>query len=275
MNPIAVRALTVRYGRVTALENVSLDVAPGSVYVLFGRSGAGKSTLVRCLLGQEKPTAGTCFLFGKPSRKSRAARDRVAVVSEEPDVPGTTPATKLSKGEKGAAQLALALASRPELLVLDNPTLGPGPAARCRILSDLAGETAARGTTVFLTTEDLAGLEGVATHVGLLTAGRLLLDDDLPRLMGRFRRIRYSNELTEERTAFGTELDEFDAVRVQVRGWGIEAVVSDFDDEKFARFRAVDGVVDAEAEALSLEEVSVAVAGFGSGPLRDTRVPSP
>jgi ABC-type multidrug transport system ATPase subunit len=261
VNPIAVRALTVRYGRVTALENVSLDVAPGSVYVLFGPSGAGKSSLVRCLLGRQKPTAGTCFLFGEPARKSRApATGRVMVVSD---------------GADGPFDPRFAFASGPELLVLDDPTLGPGPAARRKILLDLVCETAGRGTTVFLTTEDLAGLEGVATHVGLLTAGRLLFDDDLPRLMGRFRRIRYSNELTEERTAFGTELDEFDAVRVQVRGWGIEAVVSDFDDEKFARFRAVDGVVDAEAEALSLEEVFVAVAGFGSGPLRDTRVPSP
>ncbi len=296
MNPIAVRALDVHYGRVRALRSVTLDVPAGTVWTLLGRNGAGKSSLVRCLLGQQKPTDGSCFLFGEPSWTSRpAAMRRLGIVPEEPDAPpdmtaaqlsrffgrlypawdvaavtsrlsrfgvrGDVPFGRLSKGQKGMVQLALALASRPELLVLDDPTLGLDPVARREIYEQLVAELADRGTTVFLTTHDLAGVEGIATHVGLLKDGTLVLADEMERLKGRFRRISYSNERTEERTEFGTELDGFDAVRVQVRGWGIEALVSNFDEAAFARFRSADGVVDAEASALSLEEIFVALAG--------------
>ena len=296
MNPIAVRALGVRYGRVAALRSVTIDVPAGTVWALLGRNGAGKSSLVRCLLGQQKPTEGSCFLFGEPSWTSRpAAMSRVGVVPEEPDappdmtagdlsrffgrlypqwdgasvssrlsrfgIPGDVPFGRLSKGQKGMVQLALALASRPDLLALDDPTLGLDPVARREIYEQLVAELADRGTTVFLTTHDLAGVEGIATHVGLLKDGTLVLSDEMERLKGRFRRIIYSNERTEERTEFGTELDGFEAVRVRVRGWGIEALVSIFDAADFERFRSADGIVDAEASALSLEEIFVAVAG--------------
>jgi ABC-2 type transport system ATP-binding protein len=296
VNPIAVRALGVRYGKAIALEGVTLDVPPGTAYALLGRNGAGKSSLVRCLLGQQKPAAGACFLFGERSWTSRAAAmRRLGVVPEEPDappemttvelsrffgrlypawdaaavaarlsrfaVPQRLPFGQLSKGQKGMVQLALALGSRPELLVLDDPTLGLDAVARRAFLEELVGELADRGTTVFLTTHDLAGVEGIATHVGFLKAGRLVLDAEMESLKARYRRIRYSNERTEERTEFGTELDGFEAVAVKVRGWGIDALVANFDDAAFERFRSAEGVVDAEAEALSLEEIFVAVAG--------------
>ncbi|HEX9688119.1 MAG TPA: hypothetical protein VGB47_03495, partial [Thermoanaerobaculia bacterium] len=74
-------------------------------------------------------------------------------------------------------------------------------------------------------------------------------------------RIRFVNEVTEERTEYGTELDLFDAVRVRVRGWGVDAVVSNFEDAKFERFRAIEGVVDARAEAVTLDEIFTAVVG--------------
>lgn len=298
MNPIAVRALAVRYGRAAALRSVSLDVPAGTVWTLLGRNGAGKSSLVRCLLGQQKPTEGACFLFGEPSWTSRpAAMRRLGIVPEEPDAPpdmtaaelsrffgrlyrgwdGASVASRLtrfgvpddvafgrlSKGQKGLVQLALALASRPELLVLDDPTLGLDPVARHEIYGQLVAELADRGTTVFLTSHDLTGVERIATHVGVLRDGALVLADEMERLKGRFRRICYSNERTEERAEFGTELDGFDAVQVRVRGWGIEALVSNFDEASFERFRSTEGVVDAEASALSLEEIFVAVAGGG------------
>ncbi len=96
-------------------------------------------------------------------------------------------------------------------------------------------------------------VERVATHVGILKKGRLVLDAPIGRLSG-LRRIRYANRMTETRTAFGTELDEFHALGVRVRGWGVEAIVSDFDAAAFARFRQIDGVEDALAESLTLEE---------------------
>jgi len=95
----------------------------------------------------------------------------------------------------------------------------------------------------------------VADRIGMLAGGKLVTDEPARMILDRFRRIRYCNRLTETRTAYGTELDEFDAVRVRVRGWGIEAVVANFNDEAFDRFRLLDGVEDVSVEALTLAEV--------------------
>jgi len=295
-SPVRLESLTVRYGAATACRDVSLAVPRGAVYALLGRNGAGKSSLVRCLLGQQRPSSGRALLFGEDSwRTRRRAMERTGVVPEEPDappamtarqlsdfcrrlyprwdaaavaerlrrfaVPEKTRFGRLSKGQKGEVMLALALGHAPELLVLDDPTLGLDVVARRALCEEVVGELADRGTTVFLTTHDLAAFEGLATRVGILKEGRLAVDEDLEALRARFRRIRYSNRLTESRTAFGTELDAFDAVRVQVRGWGIDAVVSNFEEAAFERFRAIDGVENAEASAMPLEEIFVAIAG--------------
>ena len=298
---VDVSSLLVRYGGNPSptLEEISFSVPRGSVYALLGRNGAGKSSLVRCLLGQQKPTGGACSLFGDDVWKHRARlMAKVGVVPEDPDappamtprhlsafcarlypswdagsvetrlarfgVPAGTPYGSLSKGQRALVALALALASSPDLLVLDDPTLGLDPVARRAFFEELVGELADRGTTVLLTSHDLAGVESMATHVAILKAGRIALDEELETLKGRFRRLRYGNEATEERKEFGQELSGFDAVRVKVRGWGVEAVVSNYAEESFARFSALEGVVDAESSALSLEEIFLAVAGEAS-----------
>lgn len=292
--------VTVSYGRALACDDVSFSVPQGSVFALLGRNGAGKSSLVRCLLGSQKPARGRALLFGSDIWKTRTrAMGRCGVVPEEPDapremtarqlarfcsrlypswdgagvaarlarfgVPENVPFERLSKGQKGQVMLALALGHAPELLILDDPTLGLDAVARQAFYEELVGELADRGTTVFLTTHDLSGVEGIATHVGILKEGELVLDEELEALKSRFRRIRYGNERTETRTAYGIELDSFDAVRVRARGWGIDAVVSNYDDRSFERFRQIDGVLDAEASSLSLEEIFVAVAGEEKG----------
>ena len=293
---VAAEGLTVRYGRSIACDAVSFSVARGAVYALLGRNGAGKSSLVRCLLGSQKPAAGRAALFGEDSWKRRTPlMARTGVVPEEPDappamtarqlsefcgrlypawdnggvekrlarfeVPPDVPFGRLSKGQKGEVMLALALGHAPELLILDDPTLGLDVVARKAFYEELVGDLADRGTTVFVTTHDLAGIEGIATRVGILKAGRLVLDEEAETLKSRFRRIRYGNRMTETRTAYGSELDAFDALRVKVRGWGVDAVVSNYDDGSFERFRRTDGVVDAEAAAMPLEEIFLAVTG--------------
>jgi ABC-2 type transport system ATP-binding protein len=176
-------------------------------------------------------------------------------------IPAKTPFGRLSKGQKGQVLLAMALAPSPALLVLDDPTLGLDVVARRAFWEELLEDLADRGTTVFVTTHDLAAVEGIATRVGILKEGRLALDEEIESLKSRFRRIRYANRMTETRTDFGNELDQFDAVKVKVRGWGIDAVVSDWTEEKFERFRQLDGVEGAEVEAMTLEEIFVAVVG--------------
>ena len=302
MNPLgqtpaaAVEGLTVRYGRAIACADVTLSVERGSVYALLGRNGAGKSSLMRCLLGQQKPSAGRATLFGEDAWRRRASlMSRVGVVPEEPDAPPEMTASQiarfcrqlystwdrrgveerlsrfgvpqdllfgqLSKGQKAQVMLCAALGHRPELLVFDDPTLGLDAVARRAFFEELIGDLADRGTTVFIATHDLSGIEGIATRVGILKTGRLVLDEEIEALKARFRRIRYGNDIARERETWGTELDSFDAVRVQVRGWGIDAVVSNFDEVSFERFRQTPGVVDVEAAAMSLEEIFLAVAG--------------
>jgi ABC-type multidrug transport system ATPase subunit len=100
-----------------------------------------------------------------------------------------------------------------------------------------------------------------ADRVVFLKEGRRVMDDELPRLLARFRRIRYVNEITEARTEYGNELDLFDAVRVRVRGWGVDAVVSNYDDAAFEQFRRTEGVRDATAAEMSLEEIFTAITG--------------
>ncbi|HEX2224401.1 MAG TPA: ABC transporter ATP-binding protein [Thermoanaerobaculia bacterium] len=287
---LAAEELTVRYGKRLALDRLSLAVPEGSVYALLGRNGAGKSSLVRCLLGEQKPEAGRARLLGRDVWKERAAvLAEVGVVPEEPDappsmtalqisrfcaqlyprwdeagvrarlerfgVPEKVPFGKLSKGQKGQVALALALAPSPRLLILDDPTLGLDAYARKAFFDELIGELADRGTTIFLTTHDLAAVEGIAERVGILQEGRLLLDEELENLKRRFRRISFPQ------TEGAPELEALAPVAVASRGWGVEAVVSNYDEERFARSAGRPAAGRAEVSALTLEEIFIALVG--------------
>ena len=217
-NPVVrVENVSVRYDRNTVVDSVSLEVAKGSVFALLGRNGAGKSSLMRCLLGLQKPTSGRVLLFGEDVWLHRARLvARAAYVPENSDAPGqlrvrdvvgfheslyptwdgaavrsrltrvgvpeSASVSSLSKGQRALCTLALALGSRPELLVLDDPTLGLDVVARNDFFSDFIGELAERGTTVVLTTHDLAGVEGIADRVGILEGSRLALDEEVEKL---------------------------------------------------------------------------------------------
>ena len=287
---VNIENLTVRYGKKAALDNVSLAVPQGSVYALLGRNGAGKSSAVRCLLGQQKPTEGRVLLFGNNAWKWRAkAMERIGIVPEEPNappemtprqiaafcsklypkwdsnsvsarlrrfgVPADTQFGQLSKGQKGQVMLALALGSSPDLLVLDDPTLGLDVVARKEFFEELIGELADHGTTVLITTHDLAGVEGIVSRVGILKQGRLVVNEDIETLKGKFRRIRYINRGVEMRHEYGGELDALSALQVTVGNWGVEAIVSNYDDRCFDRFRRLEGVVNPEVVPMSLEEI--------------------
>ena len=208
--------LTIQRGRTLACVGVSLSVQRGAVYALLGRKGAGKKPLIQCVLGDEKPLEGRALLFGEDVWKNRRAlRRRIALHPDE-------------------------VSSDRELLLL-------GPHGE-------AGSVPP-GATGFVLTADPIGLEENATHVGILRHGRLVYDAAISDFDRHLRRIRYVNRMTESRTAFGTELDDFHALRVQVRGWGIDAIVADYDPEAFDRFRALDGVEDASVATMTIAEL--------------------
>ena len=285
---IRVDSLTVRYGRTVAVDSVNLDVPQGSVYALLGRNGAGKSSLVRCMVGQQKPQGGRVSLFGEDVWTHRAKlMERVGIVPEEADAPpemtvaqvvafcgalysrwndtavrerlerfALRPEMKfgtLSKGQKKQVMLAIALAVAPQLLVLDDPTLGLDVVARKSLFDEVITDLADRGTSILITTHDLAGVESLADRVGVLKDGRLVLDEAMETLKSRFRRIRFASAPVA--LASGNLL----AAKVTQWGSGTEAVVSNFDDVAFERFRNTANV--AEVDPMSLEEIFIAVAG--------------
>src|SRR5262245_52013281 len=189
--------LSVRYGRVRALDGLSLAVSRGEVYGFLGRNGAGKTTTLRVLMGIVGADAGTIELFGEPMKRVSVATKRsIGYVSQEQyyypwmtpaqlgrvvasfyptwdndeyarllrvlDIPPDRRSGILSGGTRTKLGLALALAPRPPLLLLDEPTSGLDPVAR-REFNDLVATMAAeRGTTVFLSSHLGAAVEGVA-----------------------------------------------------------------------------------------------------------------
>jgi ABC-2 type transport system ATP-binding protein len=294
----AFAGLTVRYGRTTAVEGVSLTVQKGDVYALLGRNGSGKTSMIRCLLGQMKACAGSAALFGLDAWRDRQpAMRRVGVVPESPDMPpaldalelanfcsglyptwdgkGVTsrlerfgvptkvPFGRLSRGQKSQLALALALAPMPEVLILDDPTLGLDAVARKEFFEELVGDLADRGTTVFISTHDLQGIEGIASRVGILKAGHLLLDEEMEVLKSRFRTVRWSGEAGPSPDV--PSLAALSPLRVRRDAWRAEAVVRAFHEAAFARLVQDLAPSVVEASSLSLEELFIALCGEEGG----------
>jgi ABC-2 type transport system ATP-binding protein len=228
MAPLAIetRQLVKRFGALAAVDGLDLQVETGVVYGLLGRNGAGKTTALRTLMGVLLPTAGSALVLGRDLRTADAAhRARVAYVPQVQQLPerltiaqlGAVLAcfyprwdgalleslmhrfelprrrrpSALSTGQQRILSLALALACRPELLVLDEPAAGLDPVARRELLEaliELLADT--EGTTVLLSTHLVGDLERLADVVGFLDRGRLLHSAPLDELRARLRKVQ-------------------------------------------------------------------------------------
>ncbi|MFF4755632.1 ABC transporter ATP-binding protein [Streptomyces sp. NPDC002514] len=212
--PVAeVRALAVRRGRIDALRQVDLDVRPGEIVALMGRNGAGKSTLLGSLVGLVAPTAGSVRAGGAVPHRTppRELVRRVGLVPQEPRdllyadtvgaecaaadqdagaapgtcralvsalLPGITDDTHprdLSEGQRLALALAVVLAARPPLLLLDEPTRGLDYAAKARLVALVRG-LAEEGHAVVLATHDVELAAELAHRVVLLADGEVIAD---------------------------------------------------------------------------------------------------
>ncbi len=205
---ILVRGLTKRYGPLTAVDGLELQVAAGETLALLGPNGAGKTTTVECCEGYRVPDAGTVRVLGlDPRRDARRLRPRVGLMLQEGGVyPMARPQEvlrlfaafhadpldpdellervglsdtrrtrfrDLSGGQKQRLSLALALVGRPEVVFLDEPTAGLDPAARRRTWEHI-GELRAAGVTVVLTTHLLDEAEQLADRVAIMDRGQLV-----------------------------------------------------------------------------------------------------
>ncbi len=213
---IRTEGLSKRYGDTLALDGLDLTVARGEVYGYLGPNGAGKTTTIRLLLGLHRPTSGAGELFGIDAwRDPVAAHRRVAYVAGEPFLwPALTSAETfeflarvhggtdvayrdrlverfqldtrkkiraLSKGNRQKVQLIAALATRAELLLLDEPTAGLDPLMEMAF-RDCVEEAKGRGQTVFLSSHILSEVEAVCDRIGILRSGRLVDEGTLTQL---------------------------------------------------------------------------------------------
>ena len=299
-DPLIVDHLTVRYGRTTAVDDVSFSVGTGRVFALLGRNGAGKSSTISCLVGQRKAASGECRIFGSETwRARRHVMTRVGLVPETPDlppgatapalgrflsrvrpvwnaddyrerlervgVPNRLPAARMSKGQRRQLALAAVLAAEPEVLVLDDPTLGLDVVVRRTLLEELIGELADRGTTVLITTHDLTGIEGIADRVGIMRRGRLALDEAMTDLKARFRRLRCVLSKTASADDVERAIAPLEPTSIRTFGARLDAVVGRVDDETSAGFRAAVEVSDFSLEPIGLEEIFIALCGDQQG----------
>jgi ABC-2 type transport system ATP-binding protein len=218
MAAIEVSSLTVRYGDVVAVDDLSFTAEAGRVTCVLGPNGAGKTSTIECLEGLRRPTSGRLSVLGlDPRADQRQLTERIGVMLQEGGVqPGirplealrhatalypsaADPATlldalglaglerrawrQLSGGEQRRLALALALVGRPQVAFLDEPTAGVDVAGRQTIRSvvrDLRDE----GVTVLLTTHDLDEAERVADDVVIVDRGRLVESGTLSSLLG-------------------------------------------------------------------------------------------
>ncbi|MCE9634934.1 MAG: ABC transporter ATP-binding protein [Planctomycetes bacterium] len=287
--PIVFDRLTRYFGSRCVLDTLSIEVPRGSVFALLGRNGAGKTTAIRCLLGLLEPTRGSARVLGHDARHLPPdIRARIAYVAEDHRmVPsmrlgaivdlqaasfpafdahacrgrlnqlGLSEKAKpknLSRGQRAQASLALALATTPEVVVLDDPALGLDAVVRREFLETVIELIQHEGRTVFLTSHLLGDVERVADHVAILVNGVLRVAAPLDevrrrvvRLHGFFpgeapefpggmpgvvRSVRRRNELlvtvANEATAAGERLRAMGATLVEEETLGLEDLFIDY-----------------------------------------------
>jgi len=208
---ISLRNVTKRFGKVTALDNVSLDIRPGSIIGLLGDNGAGKSTLLRHIVGLYLPDVGECTTFDCPVADLRAehlarigyvhqngelldwmtVRQFIRYVSSyyetwnatlveefvrDFDLPLKTRIGALSPGQAQRLAVLVAIAFEPELLILDEPAAGLDPIARGRFLDLLMELIQDERRTIIMSSHILSDVEKVIDHVIIMKAGRIVLD---------------------------------------------------------------------------------------------------
>jgi len=286
---IELNNLTRHYGKMEAVNGLTLKVRRGRCYGFFGRNGAGKTTTIKCLLNLLQPTAGGVRVFGlDPGKEEVAVKSRLSYVPDavafypwmtvnqtleffasfrshwnrdlEADLlkrfqldPGHK-AMDLSRGQKTQLALIAAVCPEPELLVLDEPTSGLDPIVRREFIQTVIGAYHANdpeNRTVFVSTHLIAEFEGLIDEFTIIEKGRELLTMQTDRAKERFRKIRASFAQPPAR------LDLSGALNVRQSGGDLEILADGNSEQLLEQLRAA-GPEELRSESLSLEELFVA-----------------
>jgi len=282
---IRTSGLTRTYDEREVVSGLDLEVPGGSVFGFLGINGAGKTTTIRMLLGLIAPSAGRAEVLGLDARRhGPEIRQRVGYLAESRSFYGYMTVAEtvafsrrlyrrwdsglvdryieryglrrsqrvggLSRGQKTQLGLILALAPRPDLLILDEPTAGLDPVRRREFLTTVLTEATGDGQTVFMSSHNLLDVERVCDRVGLIHAGRLLTSRPLDELKDNEKRIRVVFQHRPPEGLF--DHPGIAAVGREERGY-LVTVTSDL-DEVLDRLRAVPHFV-LEVYSQSLEDI--------------------
>jgi ABC-2 type transport system ATP-binding protein len=216
VNPVDISALVVSYGDRRAVDDLDLQVSPGTICVLLGPNGAGKTTTLSTILGLRSADSGEVRILGKRPDDA-SLRSQVGVVLQDGGLPmSATPSAivrhfarlyadplhipalmqrlgldhldrayrRLSGGEQQRVKIAVALVGRPRLLVMDEPTTGMDPAAR-RVFWTLLDELRAQGVTILMTTHQPDEAGSRANQVAVIHRGQVVADASPSELINR------------------------------------------------------------------------------------------
>lgn len=295
---IEVENLARKFRHTEALNGVSLKVGSGRVFGLVGENGAGKTTLMKHLLGLLKAQQGSVRVFGRdPVKDPVGVLSRLGYLSEDRDIPGwmrvnelirytqafypewdeayaeelretfgLDPRQKikhLSRGQKAQAGLLIALAYRPPLLLLDEPSSGLDPVVRRDILGAIVRTVADEGRTVVFSSHLLDEVERVADEVAMIHKGRLVLCDDLDTIKAGHHQVtlHFDEPQTEAPTLTG-------AISVQGDGREWSALCNGQLDQVRAEAQETGAKIVSESTP-TLEDIFVARAGARRTALRE------
>lgn len=280
---IEIKDLHFSYGRKKVLTGVNLEIPQGSIFGFLGRNGAGKTTLIKTLLGLQKPSKGSGKILGLDCFKdSLAIRRRIGYMAEDQQMYGwmrvgqlikwvagfypnwdmqfadklidilrlskKTKVKALSKGQNSSLALLLALGHHPELVILDDPTLGLDPIARKDFLRHVIDLLQSNNVTVFFSSHLLYEIEPVADHIAIL-------NDGVIRKAGKTEDLRDSVKKfvmkPKAETDFSSIPGVLDVMRTQD---SMSITVEDCDDDKrnMLKQQSQNGM---EETALNLDEI--------------------
>jgi len=286
-----------RFGRTEALCGLNLHIPAGCVYGLMGRNGSGKSTALRILMGLVRPDRGRALVLGHDlSNATAGQRAQVSYVAQGQRLPGWMTADQLdtycacfsarwdqsylrelcrrwgiprglavatlSGGTQRKLALALGLAARAQVLLLDEPAAGLDPVARRELLDALVEVLSdGRSETVLLCTHLVSDLERLAERVGVIDGGRLTLEGRLDDWQTRISRV----QIVYPDVAMPTTTLLPRVLRSQREGLVQTAVVDGLDATILAALRAQPGLRVVQS-AVSLEDIVIAVLGPSAVP---------
>ena len=221
---IEVKNISKSFDGFQALDDLTLTVPRGAVYGLVGPNGAGKSTAIRHLTGVYRPDNGEITMEGQPIYENPEAKERIGFIPDDifyfpaatleemrkfykgmyPNfdndlynrlfevfqLPRRGQIRRFSKGMQKQAAFHLAICTRPDVMILDEPVDGLDPVMRRQVWSLLMSDVAQRGTTVLVSSHNLRELEDVCDHVGILSHGKVLLERSLTDLQDNVVKIQ-------------------------------------------------------------------------------------